>query len=147
MDELVLQFGEHPGEFTERICAYAIVFNERQELLVLKVRDVYHLPGGGVEAGEDHQTATRRETMEEAGCEITDLRFLGKANQYFLKPKLKNLNKLATFYVARMISFEPSQATEPDHVPYWLTVEEFLNGPGRDFHKWAVKEAVRTISE
>jgi 8-oxo-dGTP pyrophosphatase MutT (NUDIX family) len=146
MNKEILQFGERPGEFTERICAYAIVLNDQKQLLVLKVRDVYHLPGGGVETGEDSQAAAIRETMEEAGCEITDLEFLGKANQYCLKPQLKNLNKLATFYIARMIRFDFSKSIEADHTPYWLPVEEFLYGPAREFHKWAVQEAIKTIS-
>lgn len=35
------------------------------------------LPGGGLELAEDALTAARRETLEETGVDVADLRFLG----------------------------------------------------------------------
>lgn len=39
--------------------------------LIVKEKDGYWLPGGGVEEGETFQEAAVRETMEEAGIDIT----------------------------------------------------------------------------
>lgn len=36
--------------------------------------DCWHIPGGGIDAGEDMQTALKREVMEEVGIDISPYR-------------------------------------------------------------------------
>ena len=53
-----------------RLTARAIVKNEQGLFAVMYARkfDLYSLPGGGVEEGEDICSALRREVLEETGC-------------------------------------------------------------------------------
>ena len=46
-----------------------------QEIVIIFVRkgSYYKLPGGGVEAGEDHRVAAVREAEEETGCRVSIL--------------------------------------------------------------------------
>ncbi|MDO8582321.1 MAG: NUDIX domain-containing protein [bacterium] len=144
------QFGIKLAKYKDRPCAYAVVFNEEGRLLVLTVgkviynRDVtYHLPGGGIDSSEDPEVAVIREAMEEAGCEITDLEYIGKASEYFTETSTTgSVNKLGIFYKARMATIDPTKKVEADHEVCWLTPEEFLNSASGEFQKWAVKKVL-----
>lgn len=136
------QFGSQPPEYANRISAYAVVFNDQGQILALKVGKTIHLPGGGIDSGEDPQVAVVRESQEEAGCEISSLEYLGKANQFFAKTEYGPLNKVGTFYTAKLVSFDPSKGVEATHVPHWFAPEEFIAGPSGEFQKWAVKKAM-----
>ena len=143
MQNDTLQFGTKPeGEYKNRPCAYVIVVNQDKKLLTLKVGQTFHLPGGGIDADEDPKVAAIRETQEEAGCEITDLQYLGTANQFLLKTKLGPLNKFGMFYRARLVRIDPSKKTEPTHEVHWLEPDEFINLPAAEFQKWAVKKSL-----
>lgn len=139
----VIQFGEKPQmECRDRLCVYAVIINEEGKLLTLKVGKLFHLPGGGVDEGEDLETALKREAMEETGCEIADLEALVMANEYFPGSKYGVVNKLGNFYKARMVSMDGTRVTEDDHEVCWMSAEEFLqleNAP--EFQKWAVRQS------
>lgn len=71
---------ETPQPSLFRIIVVGIVRNELDEYLICKMpadRGVFPgqwgLPGGGIENGENMETAFRRELMEELGVEISDV--------------------------------------------------------------------------
>jgi nucleoside triphosphatase len=56
-----------------------LIFNSRGELLLLKTHkwlDKYSIPGGHIELGESAVEAARRESKEETGLDVHDVRFL-----------------------------------------------------------------------
>lgn len=58
-----------PLAVLERVAARGVVMRDRQLLLLYTARyDDYSLPGGGVDAGEDLETAVCRELEEETGA-------------------------------------------------------------------------------
>ncbi len=136
------QFGNKPENFTTRISAYGVIFNDKKELVVLEVNGKYFLPGGGIDEGEDPEEAVRRETMEEAGYEVGDLEFVGKANQYFDMTKLGPLKKEGAFFVGKIKGEKIREGIEEDHHVRVVSVEHFLNSTANDFYKWAVKEVL-----
>ena len=73
-----------PANFLEREAARGIVFdNENRVALFHSTKKYYHkLPGGGVEEGEDLETALRRELLEEIGCNVTNIREVGVIEEY-----------------------------------------------------------------
>ena len=139
----ITQFGIKPKKYKDRPSAYAVILNDKKQLLTLKVKGVFHLPGGGIDSGENPKAAVVRETQEEAGCKITDLQYLGKANQFFIKTTIGSLNKLGIFYKARMMQIDTSKKIEANHEVCWITPDEFLNSSSGDFQKWAVKKALK----
>jgi 8-oxo-dGTP diphosphatase len=72
------------AEWQERLTARAVIFDSDDKVALLYVaKKGYHkLPGGGVEDGEDIETALRREVIEEVGCHIANLRELAKTEEY-----------------------------------------------------------------
>lgn len=136
----VVQFGNQPsGEWQERPSVYAVVINEEGRMLVLEVDGEYHLPGGGIDAGENPEQAVIREALEEAGAVIGDLEYIGQANQFFPED---SRNKLGTFYKAALVSQDEQSSDEDSHKPVWLLPQEFISGNSSDFQKWAVRRAL-----
>ncbi|MFM2424015.1 MAG: hypothetical protein RLZZ70_404 [Candidatus Parcubacteria bacterium] len=72
----------------------AIVFDADKKVALLKVsRDSYFkLPGGGVEEGEDFETALKRECLEEIGCEIMNVSPLGYTEEYWKEDTEKQIS-------------------------------------------------------
>lgn len=62
-----------------RRTARAIVINEEGKCAVLysQKHDLYTLPGGGIDAGEDEISALIREVLEETGCSCDTIQQLG----------------------------------------------------------------------
>ena len=60
-----------------------IVYRDDGEILLVRgcfSRQEWALPGGGVKHNESYEQAAVRETLEEVGLKIHNLRYLGKAN-------------------------------------------------------------------
>lgn len=70
--------------FERRQAVRAVILNEQGQVALLNVsnRGFHKLPGGGIEAGEDHKAALDREVLEETGCHIEILAELGKVIEY-----------------------------------------------------------------
>ncbi len=134
------QFGSKTeGEYKDRLSAYVLVLNEEKKLLVVRIRDKYHLPGGGIESGESPMMAVIRETQEESGCEIKNLSCVGKANEFFIRSNGDLVNKIAIFYRADLINIDLSKKIEEDHEVDWLDIDDFIQLLSYEFHRWAAK--------
>ena len=62
-----------------------IVYRDDGDILLVKnrfSRQEWALPGGGVNRNESYEQAAVRETLEEIGLNIHNLRYLGKANSH-----------------------------------------------------------------
>ncbi|NOQ38179.1 NUDIX domain-containing protein [archaeon] len=66
-----------------RKASRAIVINNSKIALLFVSKHNYHkLPGGGVESGEDLETALHREILEETGCNIKIKQDIGMIIEY-----------------------------------------------------------------
>ncbi len=133
-----LQFGEPIDNPLDRVSVYGVITNDVKQILVVNVRGKYHLPGGGIDEGEDEQVALRREVLEETGYEINDLQLIGKANQFLPLASVGPLNKLGTFYSANVGQQRSTARVELDHVPEWVDYDTLLSSTMNEFQKWAV---------
>lgn len=62
-----------------------IVYRDDGDILLVKnrfSRQKWALPGGGVKHNESYEQAAVRETLEEVGLRVYNLRYLGKANSH-----------------------------------------------------------------
>ena len=76
--------------------ARVVIINEKGQILVVKTKiDVYKLPGGRIEKGEQTEEAAKRETLEESGIELSEEEIKGKfySGVYYAKKIDENTNK------------------------------------------------------
>jgi len=96
---------------TWRVCAYAVIRNERKELLVLRPGwDArWELPGGGVEIGESVQAALEREILEETGYAVKRIleRPIALGERWFVTDDGKPRHALCLFFEAEIDSDRP----------------------------------------
>ncbi|HCC83730.1 TPA: hypothetical protein DEP96_02690 [Candidatus Uhrbacteria bacterium] len=140
-----LQFGEKIDNPLERLSVYGVILNDAKQILVVNVRSKYHLPGGGIDEGEDEESALRREASEETGYEISNIKFIGKANQFLPNASVGPMNKLGTFYSAQAGQQNSTNRVDLDHLPEWLDYEQLMSAHMSEFQKWAVNEIFKTI--
>lgn len=71
-------------DYELRKAARALVFDGDNKIALLYVSNkTYHkLPGGGLEGGEDIESALRREVIEETGCEVIIKEELGMTIEF-----------------------------------------------------------------
>jgi 8-oxo-dGTP diphosphatase len=121
---------QEAGTFFVREAARAIVFDSSNlvGLLYSTKFNYYKLPGGGVELGEDHETALKRECKEEIGCDIEILGELGMIIEYRRKYSLK---QTSFCFTAKVIGEKGVPELTSDEIKegfetVWLPLEEAI---------------------
>jgi 8-oxo-dGTP diphosphatase len=140
----VPRFGRRlPGiGYPPRPGAYALVFNERGEILAVEEGGYWWLPGGGVEAGETHEQGLIREMLEETGYAVEILREIGRANEFTQDPINKqHRDKQCRFYAVRLLG-ESKGPQLMENTPHWLAVADALTKLYDETHRWAVKRTL-----
>ena len=138
----MLEFGEKIAgkEYKDRISAYAVIRNDKNEIAFARVGDEYYLPGGGIDEGESPAECAVREALEEIGARITIIREIGMAGEYGLTISKKHYwHGIGTFFEAKIEEIV-GPGIEPDHELAWLKFEDALPRIARKAHAWATEQ-------
>jgi ADP-ribose pyrophosphatase YjhB (NUDIX family) len=121
---------QEANAFFTREAARAIVFDSENLVALLhsKKFNYYKLPGGGIEKGEDYETALKRECQEEIGCSVEVLDELGMIVEYRRKYTLKQTSYC---YTAKVIGEKGISELTADEIAeefetVWLPLEEAI---------------------
>ena len=121
------------------VTAGAIIFNDRQEVLLLKHRfragSGWGLPGGFLERGEQPIDALRRELREEIGLEVEDVEVF--AARSFKKPK-----QVEVLFRARANANVKPLTMEVERAE-WFSLDSIPEGLPRD-QRGYVERAAKT---
>ncbi|MBN2540062.1 MAG: NUDIX domain-containing protein [Bacilli bacterium] len=137
-----------------RTATRAVILKDDKILLVhLNLTSEYKFPGGGVEESEDLIEALKRETLEEAGLTITEVKkCLGYTDQIYPD----KYNPDLTFYMRSiyyLVEIGPKQSelnlgkyeTELGFHPSWVTLDEAIQTNSERVrlgskHRWTERE-------
>lgn len=102
-DEDICLESREMNDFTLRQASRGIIIREDGKIAILHNvnKNEYKLIGGGLEGNEDPKIAFKRETLEEAGCEIKITQELGIIEEY---RTLKDLKQVSYIFVAKVIN-------------------------------------------
>lgn len=77
-----------------RYAARGIVINQNNEIAIFNKtkKNEFKLPGGGIEGDEDPKEAFKREVLEETGCKVDIVDYLGIIEEYKSKDNFKQIS-------------------------------------------------------
>ena len=85
-----------------RLGARGIVIRNDGKIAVFNKsnKNEYKLPGGGLEGNENPEDAFKREVLEETGCEVEIVDFLGTTEEY---KSLNNFKQISYIFVGKVL--------------------------------------------
>ncbi|MDO4568364.1 MAG: NUDIX domain-containing protein [Clostridia bacterium] len=126
-------------EYGRRVCAYLIAFDGNGRIPAVKVSRGYFLLGGGVEDGESHIDAIKRECLEEVGRDAYVGSIICMAERFHYMTRFdREMQVLAYFYRGSLLE-QVSEPTEANHELVWLTPDECASKLFLVHQRWAVK--------
>lgn len=121
------RFGNPPisgVRYTPRPGAYVILRRDDQILLTCQMgpNPEFQLPGGGIDPGESPIQAAQRETLEETGWRIANLRRIGGFRLFIHMPEYELMaEKICHVFVARPV-MQISPPLEDNHYAIWASL-------------------------
>jgi len=113
-----------------RKSARVILLNDEGKMATqyLNTYTYHKLPGGGVDQGESVEEATKREVLEEVGCDCEIVKPLGMVIEY---RNAHNLLHISYCFVAKVVGEIGETALEPGEIEegqetLWVKPEEVL---------------------
>lgn len=151
LDDIVVTFGAErrteASGVTVRPCAYAVLSgpsgtNGRDPAIALvRTHDDVLLPGGGLNAGEEHADAVVREVAEECALRVAVAQPLGDAVQIVGgRDGRPVVEKRSCFFSAHI---EAPLDARAEHEVIWLPPAEALATVTNQSHAWAIKRWAR----
>ena len=118
-----------------RKSARAVILNNNKIAIIYASKENYHkLPGGKLEENEDVITALKRESLEEAGCNIKNIKELGCIIEY--KNKSKKLHISYGYLADADGDIKDPQFTEREKDQgfelIWLPIDEAISRMEKD---------------
>ena len=125
-------------EYTERKCAYAIIYDDEGNIAIAN-DGKYFFFGGGTEENETALQTLEREIIEETGYTLKEVAPLESLISYEYNSSRGNLKIVATIYTAKFDK-KITEPIEKDHQILWGKPEEFIDIMYHKYQRVILKE-------
>jgi 8-oxo-dGTP diphosphatase len=129
-------------EYQARAAAYALIVDDTGKIAAVKGKGGYFLPGGGSLPGESSQDTIHRELREEMGRDVTLLRHVAEAIQYFVADDT-HYRMMAVFYHVELAS---EQSGKAEFEPHWLRLQDTGGKFFHQCHEWAIRQSDASLT-
>lgn len=129
-------------DYKARYGVYAVIPNldKTQIILVQAPNGAWFLPGGEIEAGENHITALERELIEELGFTAEIGKYFGQADEYFYSSH-RDTHYYNPAYIYEVTGFKQvDKPLEDFNNLAWFDISEAIEKLKRGSHKWGITE-------
>ena len=128
----------------KREAAYGILFNANDEIAVVQTSRGYFLPGGGIEADEDHTACLVREFQEEIGFVVEVKVYLSSGTLIGYAPgKSKWLEMVGHNYLVTDTGVRTS-IVEMDHALVWMPLKDARTKLRLTHQAWAIEVLLKS---
>ena len=123
------------GRTVSREAVRGLILDDRKLLMVFSQKNGdYKFPGGGIEAGESHEVALRREVQEEIGMQVIEINQpFGKVIEYdFPLEKDYDVFKMTSYYYwCKVDNLRGIQSLDPyedelGFLPVWIEIDSAI---------------------
>lgn len=128
------------ASYLDREGAYIIPI-KGSKIGVVKTPKGHFLLGGGIDKGESHEQAIRRECLEEAGYTVNVGQKLCSAEMYTKHPRLGYFHPIQAFYIGELLE-RVKEPTEADHEFMWIEYEKLKGKMFVEMQSWAIEIAM-----
>ena len=129
--------------YLDREGAYIIVIKENR-IGVIKTPKGCFLLGGGIDEGENHEQALKRECLEEAGYTVNINQKLCSAETYTKHPNIGYFHPIQTYYIGELLE-KVQEPIESDHKFMWVEYEQLKGKMFAEMQNWAIEQAKNFI--
>jgi 8-oxo-dGTP diphosphatase len=130
-------------DYIERPGVYAVIENNERQIAVIKTRNGYFLPGGGIDTQESDADALKRELLEEIGYQVSIATEMREAVEYLnVNSDRKHYQIRSRFYKVQL-GPKVGEGVEKDHRLVWLSQKHALELLVRQSQIWAVQSMVK----
>ena len=126
------------AHYQTRYGVYAVIPNQEKTMIILvqAPNGAWFLPGGEIEAGEDHYSALERELIEELGFTATLDQYYGQADEYFYSSH-RDTYYYNPAYIYEVVDFSKiGKPLEDFNNLAWFPIDELKRGS----HKWGIEQ-------
>ncbi|WP_248905856.1 NUDIX hydrolase N-terminal domain-containing protein [Halocatena marina] len=144
--EVQSRFEAELGYVTPKVGAQAALFNEEEEILLLKRSDdkKWCLPGGATEPGESPEETAVRETREETGLSVRPATLVG-LNTRRPDTEYGPHSHVSATYLCEITGGTLRGSHESDDLQWW-TIEHVTEWH-KDHHKFAIRAQKEWMDE